>query len=146
MNEGLLTPLQQGQQQAPQEGARPANEQEQAEYKTIVTQILQYCMTNDVVSTIEQMAKSAGPAKALAFVVSHAVEGVGKAAMEAGKDVSMQTGQAALGEVLTVMANVMKDAGMTDDADALAQEAMELLMTGGKNPAQEQAEPQPMGA
>lgn len=129
--------------QAQQPQSRQATPEEQQAYKTMVTQVMSFLMQDDVVDTIEQVAKTKGPAQALAYVVSEALKHVGGAAMNAGVDVADHTGQAALGEVLTVIANVMQKSGMVEDVDATVQEALDIITTGGQkdSPQEEMTEP-----
>lgn len=116
-----------------QNKGRKASNQEQQAYKTLVTQVISFLMNDDdAIDILEQTAKQKGPGPALAYVVSQAIGQVGQAAKNAGVDVANHTGQAALGEILTVIATIMQKSGLTEDVQATVEEAMQIIMSGGQ--------------
>ena len=125
---------------------RKATPQEQQAYKNIVTQVIKYLAQPESAQVLEEMASRKSPAEALAFVVLQALQGVGMAAKKAGIDVANHTGQAAIGEILNVMANMMKMGGLIDDVAGTVQQATQIIMAGGQQAQQQQpAQPAPQG-
>ena len=128
--------------QTEQPKAKGSNQQDQAQYSTLVKQVIGFLAQDGNVDELETMAQKIGPAKALAMMVSEALQGVGKAAKMAGVNVPMQTGAAALKEILVVMAQMMAKSGLGEDPKAIAQEAMQLIMSGGQQAPQGEQMPQ----
>ncbi len=128
-----------------QKQGRKATEQEQGAYKNIVMQVIRLLSAPESAAELEDATQKMGPAKALAMMVTTALQGVGQAAQSAGVKVASHTGMAAIREILMVLANVMQAGGLTEDGKATADEAFQLITQAMQGQQPQQAQP-PMGA
>lgn len=132
------------QQQKP--AGRKANAEEQAQYKMIVTQVVKFMAQPKVREMLKQSVDQMGAEKALAMVLSQALNLVGQAAKNSGAKVAMHTGSSALKEIVTLFVTMLASAGKVEDIEQSVQMVMQMILKGGQQmPPQQQpmAQPQP---
>lgn len=135
---GLLNP-----QQPQQAQGRKASSEEQAQYKTLVMQVVKFMSMPENVEALKQATQQMGPEKALAMMIAQSLQLVGQAAKQSGVNVAMHTGSAALKEIVTVFASMMAASGIVQDVQQTVDAVVQMVMSGGKDsPQEERSEPQ----
>lgn len=117
-------------------GPRAADPRQQKMFDTIVKQALQALTTPAGARTLFTAAQQSGnAAQAIAALAQKALEGVQQAAGAAGVQLDPAATQAAAQPVISVLAKLCQEGGLTDNADRTAQDALSML-EGGDGAAQ----------
>lgn len=106
---------------------QPAGRREQQMFDTAARQALLMLTSPQGAKALRTLAESDGPAKAIATMVERVTAAVAKAAEAAGVTIHEDAAEAAERASVRVLAGLMVKAGMADDAQALAQQADQLM-------------------
>lgn len=106
---------------------KPAGPAEQKMFDTAVRQALLMLTSEKGAQALMTLAQSSGPAQAIAEMTMRVLEGVMQAASGAGVQVHPDVVPAAAKTSALVLAGLMQEAGMAEDAQVTAQEAVALM-------------------
>jgi len=106
---------------------KPAGPAEQKMFDTAAKQALLMLTSEQGAKALMTLAQSSGAAQAIAEMTMRVLEGVMKAASGAGVKVHPDVVPAAAKTSALVLAGLMQEAGLSDDAQATAQDAVALM-------------------
>lgn len=112
-------------------GPRPAGAAEQRMFETMARQALMMITSDGGARALLRLAKSQGPGKAIAEMVSRVLDGVAQAAQSAGVQVAGDVRPAVVKTVVTVLSRLLVNGGVGEDPESIAAEAMEMIDGGG---------------
>jgi hypothetical protein len=114
-------------------GPRPASPEEEKLFASMVKQALQFLTSKEAGDFLLASVKAKGPEAALAEAVGEALAGITQAAASAGVELPEEVKGAAAQAATNALAGLMAKGGMTQDPQALAAAAMQMLHGGGED-------------